>query len=111
MPLSNSDIARITHIGFSEGFFVQERNGVKRLRNRLGRCVFHNGEMCTIYADRPEGCRIYPVVLNVDMKRAVHDRGCPNRERFRITRDTSRRLIKLVRTLDSERDARLKSRH
>lgn len=110
MPLSNSDIARIRGIGFSEDFFVHERNGARRLRNSSGRCVFHNGEVCTIYADRPEGCRIYPVVLDVNKRRAVLDSNCPHRERFQITSDASRRLIRLVRRLDLERSKRLRSR-
>jgi Fe-S-cluster containining protein len=110
MPLSNSDIARISDIGFSESFFVEERNGLKRLRNSLGRCVFHNGKTCFVYAYRPEGCRIYPVVLDADKRRVVLDRNCPHHERFQITADASRRLTRLARRIDVERDRRLRSK-
>ena len=103
MPLSNSDIVRIMTLGFPENFFAVKRNGNRQLRNLSGRCVFHNGQRCTIYSYRPEGCQIYPVVFNDDVGEAVLDSYCSHREKFQLTPGISRKVIKLVRKLDAEK--------
>ena len=111
MPLSRSDIVRIRSLGFSENSFVVERNGNRQLRNSEGRCVFHNGQRCTIYCDRPEGCRLYPVVFDQETEEAVTDRHCPHHEEFQLTPRFSCEVIKLVRKLDVERRRRVRSRN
>jgi len=110
MPLSNADISRITGLGFSEDSFVVKKDGERRLRNSKGRCVFHNGQVCTIYDVRPEGCRIYPVLFDMDTRGIVLDRNCAHNERFSITPRTSRDITRLVQRLRMEKDSRLKSR-
>jgi Fe-S-cluster containining protein len=102
MPLSSSDIARIKGLGFSEDFFILKKNGNRQLRNLSGKCVFHNGQRCTIYNDRPEGCRLYPAILDEDSAEAVLDPYCPHHGEFQLTPITSREVIKLVRKLDME---------
>ena len=109
MPLSNSHIIRIRNIGFSENFFIVKRNGNQQLRNSAGRCVFHNGERCTIYNDRPEGCRLYPIIFDLYMGESVSDAHCPHHEEFQFTPSISCEVIRLVRKLDLERRRRLRS--
>ncbi len=110
MPLSSSDILRIRDLDYSDDFFIVKRNGERRLKNSTGRCVFHNGQLCTIYNDRPEGCRIYPVIFDVYKGKAVLDGDCPHHGKFQITSSISREVIKLVRKLEVERNGRLRSR-
>ena len=110
MPLSDSDVARIKGLGVSENLFVVERKGLQKLRNSMGRCVFHNGQACTIYGDRPEGCRIYPVLFDRDTKEVILDRDCSHKEEFRVAPGISHEIIRLVRRLDAERNSRLKSK-
>jgi len=75
----------------------------------MGRCVFHNGQLCTIYNSRPEGCRTYPVIFDVYKGKAVLDGDCPYREKFQTTPGISRKVIKLARKLDVERKRQLTS--
>ncbi len=110
MPLSNADISRIRGLGFCEDSFVVKENGGRKLRNSKGRCVFHNGQICTIYDARPEGCRIYPVLFNMHTREIVLDSHCPHMERFSITSGVSHDLTALVKRLRKEKRGRLKSR-
>ena len=110
MLLSSSDIRQIRSLGFSENFFIVKKNGNQRLKNLSGRCVFHNGQRCTIYNYRPEGCRLYPVIFHESMGEAVLDSYCPHHGEFQVTPSISREVIKLVRKLDVETKRRLRSR-
>jgi Fe-S-cluster containining protein len=110
MPLSNSDIVRIRELGFSEDFFISKRNEERRLKNSMGKCVFHNGRICTVYNHRPEGCRIYPVLYDAYTGKVVLDADCPNSEEFQITPDISSELIRLVGKLYVEKNHRLRSK-
>jgi Fe-S-cluster containining protein len=109
MELSSSDIRQIRSLGFSESFFIVKKNGKRQLKNSAGRCVFHNGRRCTIYNDRPEGCRLYPIILREDTGETALDSYCPHRGKFQLTSRISREVIKLVRTLDVETKRRLRS--
>jgi Fe-S-cluster containining protein len=103
MPLSSSDIVRIRSLGFSEDFFIVKKNGNRYLKNLWKRCVFHNGQRCTIYNYRPEGCRLYPAVLDEATGEAVLDSYCPHHGKFQLTPRISREVIRLVRELDVEK--------
>jgi len=103
MPLSTSDIEGIRGLGFSEDFFVTKRDGELRLRNLNGRCVFHNGKRCTIYNDRPEGCRLYPAVFDENKGRVVLHAYCPHHKEFQLAQTISCEVVELVRKLDAER--------
>ncbi len=109
MELSSSDIRQIRGRGFSENFFVVKKNGNRQLKNLSGRCVFHNGQRCTIYSYRPEGCRLYPIIFHEDMGEAVLDSYCPYHGKFPLTPSISREVIKLVRKLDVETKRQLRS--
>ena len=103
MPLSNSDITRIKELGFLEDFFALERNGGHHLKNVSGRCVFHNGKQCTIYKDRPEGCRLYPAVFDENEGKVILHLCCPHHGKFHLKPQTSCEVINLIRKLDMEK--------
>jgi hypothetical protein len=108
MLLSSSDIVRIKGLGFSENFFIVEKNdGNRQLKNASGRCVFHNGQRCTIYNYRPEGCRLYPAIFDEGLGETDLDSYCPNHRDFQLTPNISREVIKLVTKLDVESNRRL----
>lgn len=107
MSLSSSDTVRIKGLGFSENFFIVKRGGYQQLKNSAGRCVFHNGQRCIIYNDRPEGCRLYPAIFDEDTGEAVFDCYCPHHGTLQFTPSISYEVIKLVRKLDLERKGRL----
>jgi hypothetical protein len=96
MLLLKDDVRRIVSLGFKEDFFTVEFRGFKFLRNNNGRCVFHNGEQCTIYSNRPLGCRLYPVM----------DRLCPFRAEFPFSFKARPESSKLYLKLIGERQAK-----
>ena len=106
MLLSSSDIFRIGGLGFLEDFFIVKENGNRQLKNLSGRCVFHNGQRCTIYNYRPEGCRLYPAIFDVDMKEVVLDSYCSHRGKFQWSPSISREVVRLFGKLDLENSCR-----
>ena len=107
MVLSNQDIQTIERLGFSSGFFIQNNNGWLQLKNRQNRCVFHNGEYCIIYENRPLGCKLYPLVYQEDTHKVIFDAECPYTHQFTLTTTKQKQLIDLVNTLRTERNKRL----
>jgi len=105
MILSNNDINRIEKLGFGKDFFIIKRNGWLQLRNKNGRCVFHNGTFCSIYVHRPEGCRLYPITYDKDKKCEIFDEECLYRDEFKISKHKKRRLFTLIKKLENEKYA------
>lgn len=103
MPLSIEDINRITELGFPKDFFVVKRNGWLQLKNYHNRCVFHNGKICSIYPNRPEGCKLYPIIYDMDAGCAIFDSECPHRDKFLMSKNKKRRLFTLVKILEYEK--------
>jgi Fe-S-cluster containining protein len=103
MPLSNQDIEHIRALGFNTNFFVIEIDGWLQLKNHDGRCVFHNGKICSIYKDRPEGCRLYPIIYDKDKSCAIFDEDCPHRNKFQMPKSIIKQLNNTVSRLESER--------
>ena len=96
MELLPEDIERIESLGYKFDEFAEVGDdGIVRLRNVDGRCVFYDAEKrsCKIYEHRPIGCRLYPVVY-VDGSIGV-DRLCPTW--YTVRRSELRRLEPLVR--------------
>jgi hypothetical protein len=106
MPLSNRDIERISGLGFDTNFFVTELDGWLQLKNHDGRCVFHNGKICSIYKDRPEGCRLYPIIYDKDKNCAIFDEDCPHRNKFQMSKSIIKQLNNTVSRLECERAER-----
>jgi Fe-S-cluster containining protein len=110
MLLTNQDVERIQQVGFDTRFFMMQKNGWLQLKNNNGRCVFHNGEHCTIYEHRPEGCILYPVVYDKDRNCAIRDQECPQRTTFSLSTHVVHQLSQLVSTLGRERIERKRKR-
>lgn len=108
MLLTIHDIQTIEKLGYEARSFLSERNGWLQLKNNKGRCVFHNGTICTIYDHRPEGCVLYPVVYDKDHRVAILDRDCPQRHCFLLSDTKSEQLYRLISILEKERVGRKK---
>jgi Fe-S-cluster containining protein len=100
MPLTKRDIERIKRLGFTEESFVDRRSRIPRLKNVDGHCVFLDPTMnsCTIYPDRPEGCRLYPLVYEEESDRVTVDPLCPKASAIpqRLIRKLSSALLSLI---------------
>ena len=83
MPLTEEDIKRIESLGYDRRDFTVKIDGIYRLRNVNGRCFFLDEDnRCKIYEYRPLGCRIYPIVLDLE-RGAVVDDLCPKKNEIR----------------------------
>lgn len=102
MLLSNDDIDRIEKYGFSRDLFVDDVNGMLQLKNKKGFCVFHDTKKCLIYQQRPEGCKLYPVIYDADNDCAIIDKDCLQKNHFLISENSKKRLFSLVSRIESE---------
>ena len=110
MALSEEDMRRIESLGHQRESFAVEFKGLMVLRNAHHRCVFHDGSHCTIYEERPTGCRLYPVVFDESSGRATMDRLCPFWDEFPITPESSRESRELHHLLLTEARRRKEAR-
>ena len=102
---------RIVGLGFKESSFAVESDGFKMLRNSSsGRCVFHDGKKCTIYSNRPAGCRLYPIIFDEDLNPPVKDGFCPYRDEFDLSLKDKRELSDVYLKLIDEREANIKEK-
>ncbi|NLE06503.1 MAG: YkgJ family cysteine cluster protein [Crenarchaeota archaeon] len=106
MELSNSDIARLEKKGYVRQQFVKfDKYGYALLRNKKGHCFFYNQaeKKCDVYADRPAGCRVYPVIFHEE-KGIIIDNICS--AKHTITQQEKirkgKRVIKLLEKIDFE---------
>jgi len=99
MPLCREDVARLRALGFKVRDFVYGYGRRRVLRNVGGRCFFLGEEGCTVYSDRPEGCRLYPLVYNEGRRRGVLDSCCPHRDEFTVEEGDRETLRSLIRKL------------
>lgn len=78
MPLTLEDLKRISALGFRVTEFAIFNGEKWKLKNENGRCYFLDDQtnLCTIYSQRPEGCRIYPIIYIEDSGVGV-DEECP----------------------------------
>jgi len=110
MLLANADIERLERKGYSKQFFVQfDRDGYAKLRNQNGHCVFYNVKKrrCNVRADRPLGCRIYPVVYD-EAKGILVDDICHAKDTVTEKQKAKkgRKLLKLLEKIDAEAEKR-----
>ena len=106
MLLSKKDIKRLEKIGFSKNLFVVfDKHGYAQLRNREGYCFFYDrlNHQCSVYVDRPAGCRVYPVILDED-KGIILDNICDSRKSITQFEKNlkGKRVIRLLEIIDSE---------
>ncbi|MCW3987530.1 MAG: YkgJ family cysteine cluster protein [Candidatus Bathyarchaeota archaeon] len=99
MPLSNHDLKRVLKLGYKLECFAAKTDEGWRLKNDSGRCVFLIEERCGIYPHRPEGCRLYPLVYNETLKKAVIDPLCPYGYLFKVQKNDVIRLKALFEKL------------
>jgi hypothetical protein len=99
MPLTRLDIKRICDLGYQESEFVILVEGEKRIRNVQDECYFLKQNRCTIYPDRPVGCRIYPLVFYEERGRAVIDTDCPHHDKFQKTDVDIEKLMEAIREI------------
>lgn len=115
MLLSKKDIEQLQDRGYNvNGFVKYDRDGYARLKNRNGYCVFYDSKAhrCSVYADRPSGCRVYPVILDEE-KGIVTDTICGSRETVSEAEKSlkGKRVMKLLRTIDAEAEMRRLSKN
>ena len=106
MLLSNEDVARLERKGYTRKFFsVADSEGFIFLRNLNGYCVFYDAEKrrCRIRANRPSGCRVYPVIYD-EAKGIIVDDICPSEgtvtEKQKVKR--GKKVLKLLEKIDAE---------
>jgi len=114
MELSSKDIKRLERAGYRrEEFTVTGEDGVTRLRNIGKWCCFYDivEKRCRIYADRPLGCYLYPVVYSVN-EGVIVDELCPMGETIseRELRKKGRILIEVLKAIENEKDVTPKGR-
>jgi len=102
MPLTEDDLKRIEKLGFKRADFTVDAEGEIRLKNVQRACFFLSEGKCSVYDARPGGCRIYPLVYDVDSHKFVYDPVCPHAVDFKATREDKERLKRLIRRLDRE---------
>jgi uncharacterized protein len=116
MLLTDADMTRLAALRPGETFWV-EADGFRHLRTRdappvagmTGRpCWFLNPTgRCTVHDDRPEGCRLYPAILDVDADAvALDEEHCPHTDGFRLPTATQDAVRRLVERLEREADMR-----
>ena len=100
MPLTEEDLKRIEKLGFKRIDFTVEAEGETRLKNRGKMCYFLEGVRCIIYGNRPEGCKIYPLVYDVYSHKFIYDQVCPHGAEFKATRVDKDQLKHLIRRIE-----------
>jgi len=84
MVLSNEDILRIKKLGYKIQEFALYEDGFYILKNKNGYCVFLKNGKCSIYKNRPEGCKYYPLIFDVESNSVIIDKDCPKKEKFNL---------------------------
>ena len=104
MPLSEKDIKRIEKLGYRRDEFSVVVDGVRVLKNVDGKCFFLKDDRCSIYEHRPLGCRFYPVIYDVDRRKAVVHDFCPLAGEVKIStvKKVERALIRHIREVFGE---------
>jgi Uncharacterised protein family (UPF0153). len=112
MLLSKKDIKRLEKSGFSQNqFVIFDKYGYAQLRNCEGYCFFYDrlNHQCSVYVDRPAGCRVYPVILDEDTG-IILDSICESRNSIAQSEKNlkGKRVIRLLEIIDSEAKERSK---
>lgn len=106
MPLTEEDAARLAALGHERAAFSRVgEDGILYLRTvdaaegMPGKpCYFLKEGRCSAYAERPQGCRVYPFVMTEDGK-LVRDEDCPFRREFPADPSAKRRIERIHATL------------
>ena len=109
MLLSKVDIERIITLGFNaEDFCFINDDGFFELKNVDGHCVFLESNKCLIYLNRPQGCRFYPIIFDLDANQAILDSDCPLIKKISssVVKSFEKDLRRFARKLVQEKNER-----
>lgn len=106
MTLTEADVAKIEAVGHRDFYFVNDDLDLL-LVNVKGRCVFLVDGLCSVHDDRPEGCRFYPLILDLSVDRVVLDGVCPWAEEFIFGQEERVQLRRSV--VDEEIERRIRA--
>ena len=101
MTLTEADRERLEAAGFQDFFIVNDDHDLQ-LINVDGHCIFLIDGRCSVHDDRPEGCRLYPLILDLSVDRVVLDAFCPWAKEFTFTQDDRVELRRSVTDEESE---------
>ena len=105
MTLTEADAEGLEATGRRDFYFVNDDHDLQ-LINVDGHCIFLVDGRCSVHDDRPEGCRLYPLILDLSVDRVVLDAFCPWAKEFHFTQDDRVELRRSVS--DEEREGRLR---
>ena len=110
MLLCKKDIKRLEKRGFCQNQFVNfDKIGYALLKNREGYCIFYDlkNRKCSVYEDRPSGCRVYPVILDEETG-IILDDICQSRNTITLEekRIKGKKVIRLLEIIDAEASER-----
>ena len=103
MTLTEADAARLAALGHDDFYIVNDDHDLQ-LVNVDGHCVFLVDGRCSVHQDRPDGCRFYPLILDLSVDRVVLDSFCPWASEFDFTVDDHVQLRRSV--VDEEGESR-----
>lgn len=104
MPLTRADVLRLEAMGYDPGAFTVVEDGFTFLANVDSRCFFLDIDgQCRVYPHRPEGCRLYPLILDEDMSQFKLDHMCPHRSAVALVEGHRTALMELLDRLARER--------
>lgn len=111
MLLLDEDVRRISALGYNKDFFAKkDPDGFQVLQNNSERrCVFHDGTQCTIYEDRPKGCKLYPIIFDETSMTVVRDKLCPYRNEFSLSQKEKKEMWYIYPRLLAESSRRKQS--
>ena len=110
MALSEEDLERIQSLEYKKNDFIRNIDSFLILKNIDKSCYFLKEGKCAIYENRPQGCRLYPMIVDFENNSIVIDKSCPNHEQFEVS-EYSHLFYDLVNFVDlllSEKDEREK---
>lgn len=115
MILSQKDIKSIINNNNSimkeDDFALMNNFKQYQLKNNKGHCVFLEPSLkiCTIYKYRPQGCKFYPLIFDLDVQNCKLDEDCPrtnlfykNKDRLKTTCQDIKRYLKTELELEIE---------
>lgn len=110
MALAEKDITRIEKLGFEIDDFLKEKEGFMVLENVDGHCFFLDDKLCSIYDNRPQGCRFYPLIFDLEIDSLVIDNLCVHNDDFdpHIYKPLFDPIRTFVYNLISEKEIRVK---
>ena len=107
MILSQNDIKLImqNHPNFikKKEFAFMKNNKQYQLKNKNGHCIFFDPSLktCRIYEYRPQGCKFYPLIFDLNHNICKFDEDCPrtilfykDKEKLKTTCQDLKRYLK-----------------